>query len=114
MELKSIARAEKVDFVKSAPRLGPADAPGTSDPSKVGLNRQKYFQIDGFAHASRISGVQKHVSWHLQVSLHVHGGFARAFRALQQCLEGTNGRKRLNWVRMSRKNRYRNRGYNIC
>ena len=62
VELKSIARAEKVDFVKSAPRLGPADAPGTSDPSKVSLNQQKYSQIHGFAHASRTSGVQKHVS----------------------------------------------------
>ena len=41
---KSITEAKKVDFGKSAPRLGPADARSTSDPLKSVQNRPRMLQ----------------------------------------------------------------------
>ena len=39
IEKKSVTEAKKVDFSKSAPRLGPADARSTLDPLKSSQNR---------------------------------------------------------------------------
>ena len=44
IEKKSVTEAKKVDFSKSAPRLGPADARSTLDPLKSSQNRARIVQ----------------------------------------------------------------------
>ena len=50
---KDVAEARKVKFVKSAPRLAPADARGTLDRSKSALKQPESHQIDQCARASQ-------------------------------------------------------------
>ena len=86
MEPKDVAEARKVEFIKSAPRLAPADARSALNRSKLALKQPESYQIDQFARASQTlyrGLVCKSTSvstckpvctcW---TGLHVHGGRA--------------------------------------
>ena len=56
IEKKSVAEANKVDFSKSAPRLGPADARSTSDPLKSLENQARAVQSRSLTRLSALFG----------------------------------------------------------
>ena len=56
IEQKSVTEAKKVDFGKSAPRLGPADARSTSDPLESLKNRLRMLQSRFLEHPERSFG----------------------------------------------------------
>ena len=75
IEKKSVTEAKKVDFSKSAPRLGPADVRSTLDPLKSLQNRHRMIQ-SGFL--SRLRASFGHF-WSLKSAL----------GALEDCLRST-------------------------
>ena len=56
IEQKLVTEAKKVDFGKSAPRLGPADARSTSDPLNSPPNRPRMIQSRFLEHLERSFG----------------------------------------------------------
>ena len=86
IESKENAEAKKGKFIKSAPRLAPADARSTLDRPKSDLKQPESYQIDQFARASQTL----HRVWVCKstsvstckpvctcwTGLHVHGGRA--------------------------------------
>ena len=76
IEQKWVAEAKKVDFGKSAPRLGPADARSTLDPLKSLQNRPRMIQI---VFLSRLKASFDHF-WSLK----------SASSALESCLGSTS------------------------
>ena len=70
IEKKSVTQAKKVDFSKSAPRLGPADARSTLDPLKSSQNRA------GIVQSPFLSGLRAPFLslWSLESGLGALGG----------------------------------------